>query len=169
MAELAPQERLQPSLLDRLTDHEPHKQVESRDNRVLTVDRLREAVLRDLGWLLNTDPSLSRGELDDMPHVRNSVLNYGFKDLSGQTLSGLDTVELEAGLLEAIIAFEPRIQGKSIAITLKADPAKMSHNALIFSIQGELWAYPIPLQLFLKTQIDLEDGSLVVSESDGVD
>jgi len=169
MAELAPQERLQPYLLDRLTDHEPHKQMESRDQRVLTVDRLREAVLRDLGWLLNTDPSLARGELEGMPHVQNSVLNYGFKDLSGQTLSGLDTAQIEASLLETIIAFEPRIQGKSIAIKLKVDPARMSHNALIFSIEGELWAYPIPLQLFLKTQIDLEDGSLMVSESDGAD
>lgn len=169
MAELAPQERLQPSLLDRLTDDEPHKKMESRDKRVLTVDRLREAVLRDLGWLLNTDPSLARGELDAFPHAQNSVLNYGFKDLSGKTLSGLDTPEIEANLLTAIAAFEPRIQGKSITIKLKVDPAQMSHNALIFSIEGELWAYPIPLQLFLKTEVDLEDGSFKVSESDGVD
>ena len=36
MAELTPKERLQPSLLDRLTDDEPEQQQESRDKRVLS-------------------------------------------------------------------------------------------------------------------------------------
>ena len=168
MPELAPQERLQPSLLDRLTDEEPHKKRESRDKRVLTVDRLRQAVLRDLGWLLNTDPSLSREELADLPHVRTSVLNYGFRALSGHVLSSLNIEEIEADLLAAIITFEPRIQGKGIRVKVQVDSDRMSHNALVFTIEGELWAYPIPLQLFLKTEVDLEDGSFTVSESDGV-
>jgi len=59
MAELAPRERLQPSLLDRLTDDEPDQEVESRERRVLSVRGLREGVLRDLAWLLNTTNLLS--------------------------------------------------------------------------------------------------------------
>jgi hypothetical protein len=47
--ELAPQERLQPALLDRLTDEEPDKQVEGPDKRVLNKVQLRQAVLRDPG------------------------------------------------------------------------------------------------------------------------
>ena len=43
-------ERLQPSLLDRLTDEEPTSQVESRDARVIDIRRLREIVQRDLSW-----------------------------------------------------------------------------------------------------------------------
>ena len=54
MADLTPQERLQPSLLDRLTDSAPDTKRESRDRRVLSMRRLRSAVLRDLAWLLNT-------------------------------------------------------------------------------------------------------------------
>ena len=54
MAELSPKERLQPSLLDRLTDDEPDEQEESRDRRVLSMSQLRQSVLRDVGWLLNT-------------------------------------------------------------------------------------------------------------------
>ncbi len=53
MAELTPKERLQPALLDRLTDDEPEKPQESRDKRVLSTNRLRECVLRDLAWLFN--------------------------------------------------------------------------------------------------------------------
>jgi len=55
MAELTQKERLQPSLLDRLTDDEPHSQQEPRDKRVLSMHRLRESVLRDVSWLLNAD------------------------------------------------------------------------------------------------------------------
>jgi type VI secretion system protein ImpF len=52
MAELTPQERLQPSLLDRLTDLAPAQREESREERVITALRLREYVTRDIAWLL---------------------------------------------------------------------------------------------------------------------
>jgi type VI secretion system protein ImpF len=42
----------------------------------------------------------------------------------------------------------------------------MNHNALVFEIQGELWAQPVPLELFLKTEIDLETGNFSVAEVD---
>ena len=41
MPELAPKERLQPSLLDRLTDEEPGTTQESRERRVLALDTMR--------------------------------------------------------------------------------------------------------------------------------
>jgi type VI secretion system protein ImpF len=58
MAELTPQERLQPSLLDRLTDEEPDQLQESREKRVLSMSRLRDFVLRDLAWLFNAEHPL---------------------------------------------------------------------------------------------------------------
>ena len=47
MGELIPKDRLQPSLLDRLTDEEPTVGVEAADKRVLSLARLRESVRRD--------------------------------------------------------------------------------------------------------------------------
>jgi len=41
MAELTPKERLQPSLLDRLTDEEPDRRQESRDKRILSPAKLK--------------------------------------------------------------------------------------------------------------------------------
>ena len=46
-----------------------------------------------------------------------------------------------------------------------ADVKQMSHNALSFFIEAELWAQPIPLRLFLKTEIDLEAGAAHVVET----
>ena len=59
MAELLPQERLQPSLLDRLVDDNPGEQKESRDQRVLVIRKLRDFVLRDLAWFGGGDGSLA--------------------------------------------------------------------------------------------------------------
>lgn len=44
MADLTPKERLQPSLLDRLTDDEPDKQHEAREQRVMNI-RDRKSVV----------------------------------------------------------------------------------------------------------------------------
>ena len=109
MAELTVKERLQPSLLDRLTDDEPEKNVESRDRRVISLERLRDCVLRDLGWLLNTGRLSQVQDLDAYPEVARSVVNYGSIDLSGRHLSSTDLAELESAVKQAILEFEPRI------------------------------------------------------------
>lgn len=44
-------DRLQPALLDRLRDDHPEQRVEPAEARVMSRQRLREAVLRDLEWL----------------------------------------------------------------------------------------------------------------------
>ena len=46
-------EKIQPCLLDRLTDEAPESQKESRNERIISIRRYREGVLRDLVWLLN--------------------------------------------------------------------------------------------------------------------
>ncbi len=40
----------------------------------------------------------------------------------------------------------------------------MNHNAMCFGIEAELWAQPLPLRLFLRTDIDLETGTVNVTD-----
>lgn len=164
MAELTPQERLQPSLLDRLTDDERTQSQESRNRRVLSLQRLRESVLRDIGWLLNTT-NLGEPELTKrLPQVAQSVVNYGLPDMAGLTASTVDIGELEAMVRQAIWDFEPRILRHTVKVRARTGEDQMNHNALVFEIEGELWAQPVPLELFLKTELDLETGDIAVSE-----
>lgn len=165
MAELTQKERLQPSLLDRLTDDEPDNKVESRDRRVITPARLRECVQRDLTWLLNTTHLSALEPLDAYPAARTSVINYGMPDLTGRTASGVDARALERTLTQVINTYEPRLLKRSVKVRLSIDADRMSHNAMIFNIEAELWAQPLPLRLFLRTEIDLESGTAVVVES----
>src|SRR5688572_11610252 len=109
MAELLPQERLQPSLLDRLTDEAPEVHEESRDKRVLNLSQLRASVLRDIRWLLNTVNLEATQDLSDFPQVASSTVNFGIPDLSGTSASSTNEMRLERAVRRAILNFEPRI------------------------------------------------------------
>lgn len=167
MAELTPKERLQPSLLDRLTDNEPDRNVEGREHRVLSPARLRESVRRDLSWLFNSINLTSVQDLENFPHVERSTLNYGIPDLSGKTASTVHGPTLEKVLRQAIWEFEPRLLRKSVRVKLVQDRESYTHNAITILIEAELWAQPIPLRLFLRTDVDLETGQVKVSETGG--
>jgi type VI secretion system protein ImpF len=164
MPELLHKERLQPSLLDRLTDDEPSERQESRDKRVLSPARLRESALRDLGWLFNTTQLSATEDLTHFPETTKSVLNFGLPDLAGRTVSGVDVPKLEGLLRQAIWDFEPRLLRNSVAVRLIVNLDEMSHNAMSFIVEAELWSQPIPLQLYLRTEVDLENGDVNVRE-----
>lgn len=166
MAELTPQERLQPSLLDRLTDDEPGARDESRNKRVLSMRQLRDCVFRDLSWLLNATQLEATEDLEAYPEVRRSTLNYGVPSLAGNALTGVDLEELQRRMREAILSFEPRLLADSLRIGIIGDAEKRP-NTLSFSIEGELWAQPVPLRVFLKTDVDLELGNVTVAELAG--
>jgi len=165
MAELTPKERLQPALLDRLTDHEPDKTVESREQRVISLEKLRKGVIRDLEWLFNAINLASTVELEHYPLVAGSVLNYGLPALGGQAASSFDAPTLERYIRQAIWNFEPRILRNTLQVRAILDEQQMNPNAIAFEISGELWAQPTPIRLFLKTEIDLEDKRIKVLET----
>jgi len=164
MAEPTSQDRLQPALLDRLMDDEPDSKVESRDRRVISMRRLRECVLRDLEWLLNTTPLSQCEDLSEWPEAKQSVLDYGIRDLAGRTLSGVVPGDLERAIRDCIVTFEPRILRKTLRVRAVMPEDSEHRNALSFEIEGELWGQPIPTRLYLKSEIDLEDGSMTVTD-----
>jgi type VI secretion system protein ImpF len=167
LAELTHRERLQPSLLDRLTDDDPGNPRESREQRDFSLSRLRESVLRDLAWLLNTTNLASAQDLSAYPEVAASVVNFGIPDLSGKSLSGTDAAVLERALRQAVTDFEPRIMRHTLKVRLAVNESQMSHNAMTFLIEGDLWAQPVPLRIYLKTEIDLDMGDVKVSSYAG--
>jgi len=165
MPDLAPKERLQPSLLDRLTDDEPERQVESRDKRVLSLDRLMAGVRRDLSWLFNTSHLASAQDLSAFPEAAASTINYGLPDLAGRTASSIVGPMLENLVRRAIWQFEPRLRKNSVHVRIARTPDGYSHNAVVMTIDAELWAQPTPVRLLLRTDLDLESGEVHVTEA----
>ena len=164
MAEALSRDRLYPSLLDRLTDDEPGKLTEPRENRSATLQRLRENVLRDLNWLFNA--TQSSVDFDGDPLLAGSVINYGMPPLAGRPASQYDLAELSRVLRDVILRFEPRILAHTLKVTAESNRGD-SHNVLGFRIAGQLWSQPIPLEIFMRTEIDLESGMTQVREAKG--
>jgi type VI secretion system protein ImpF len=167
MAELVAKERLQPSLLDRLTDNAPGERTESREQRVMSYRQLRQSVLRDLSWLMNTAAFEALEDLSAVPYAARSVINYGIPALSGTNFSSLDAGKLERKVKQAIVDFEPRILAASLNVEIVMAEEQMSHKSLSFKIEGDLWAQPLPVHLFIRSDLDLETGEVTVKELGG--
>ena len=157
--------RLQPALLDRLTDDAVGQKTEPVEARVLTRQQLRQAVLRDLEWLLNAVQP-QRIDAARYPYAAASTLNYGLPPMAGGQASMLHIGSLEAAITQAITTFEPRILGDTLHVkAVESESVLDTHNVIQIEIRGMLWAQPVPLELLIRTQLDLESGQVVVSEA----
>ena len=164
MSGLKSRERLQPSLLDRLTDHAPSQKRDGPDQQVLNMAQLRQAVLRDLAALLNTSNLDSLQDLSDFPLAARSTLNFGMPGFAGMMDSPSRLVALEREIAEAIQTFEPRIRPQTLRVRLGGSHGEVTGTAVVFEIQGELWGQPAPVQLFLETLIEVETRVAMVRE-----
>jgi type VI secretion system protein ImpF len=165
MAEVTSRERLQPSLLDRLTDNAPEARREGFDQQTLTFPQLRQAVLRDLAWLLNTTNLAATDDLAGAPLAVKSTVNYGVPGLAGLIGTSRRLKSIESGIVDAIRAFEPRIKPESLTVRLRESRGNQATPTITFEIEGELWAQPVPEQLFLETSIELETRLTVVTDT----
>ncbi|SFU99382.1 type VI secretion system baseplate subunit TssE [Pseudoduganella namucuonensis] len=157
--------RLQPALLDRLVDAEPGHPREAPAERLITRQRLREAVLRDLAWLFNTTRLGGDAEFGACARARRSVVNFGLPALAGETASGLDPAALERAIHQAIVDFEPRVAPATLRVeALAAGSLLERHNIVSIRISGQLWAQPAPIALLLRTDVDLETGSVEIRD-----
>ena len=174
MVSLTSQERLQPSLLDRLTDQQPQSNQEALSDRVLNKRQLRDAVLRDLSWLFNTtmqEPPQHTQDVErlrmwiEAPQARDSVLNFGIPSLSGLTISYLEFPRLEQTIRQAIVRFEPRIDPKTLEVKISNDLSTgLKPTSLRLVIKGQMWNQPVPLELLLSADVDVDTGQTAVRD-----
>ncbi|KHA50847.1 type VI secretion system baseplate subunit TssE [Sulfitobacter geojensis] len=159
MAEKMLAERLQPSLLDRLTDEEPTQKQESRAHRAIDITRLREIIKRDLSWLLNTNSLGKALDPEKYPHAAKSVLNYGVREVAGEYSTSVRAELIRKSILNAISVHEPRIIAGSTAVELRTEQAK-GETQIAFDIHADMWAQPVPLELYLRSKVDVTTGEI---------
>ena len=159
-------DRLWPVLLDRLTDEQPdNRKREPIQARTMSRRAYRDGILRDLRWLLNSTNSNAVIDFTGRGDAERSVINYGLAPLSGLLASNIDKGELENTIRRAIVEFEPRILPQSLEVQVTvSDNALDSHNVLSVEIRGQLWSIPYPLEMLLRSDIDLETGQVVLHD-----
>lgn len=161
MSDIGESERLQPSLLDRLTDAAPDQQKETAREQIIDIRQLREIVLRDLGWLLNTVNQEGDIDADTYPYAAASTLNYGITDIAGKKAAESRPYELERMIHKAIENYEPRIVQGSLEVNI-FPTTEGAHSRILFNIHAELWAQPVPVEVFMRTELDLASGDMSV-------
>ena len=163
MAEqLPPQERLQPALLDRLTDDEPDKKQEPREPRVMSKSRLRQAVLRDLAWLFNATRLETVADLAE--GAARAAVGRQLRPAGAVGTDGL--VARRDRPRARRPAGDPRFRaahpaGDAAGHGRCSRPGDLDHHNVIgIEIRGQLWAQPVPLEFLVRTEIDLETGKV---------
>ena len=145
--------RLRPSVLDRLTLALDRDRGDR--NRTIGVSELRDAVQRDLGWLLNTYRALP-ADLDQLPEARNSVLTYGLSDFSW--VSWTDEAQLKTiarEIEDAIRRFEPRLRPGSVRVTpICPDKDKLPKELPHFRIEAVLHVDPVSEPVAFDADVD---------------
>jgi len=86
--------------------------------------------------------------------------------MAGQLASRVDVPTLERLMRQAILRFEPRILSGTLTVkALEFSSVLDTHNIIEFEIRGHLWAQPVPMELLLRTRLDLEAGQIEVRET----
>jgi type VI secretion system protein ImpF len=164
MADKMMSERLQPSLLDRLTDDDPTNPTESREARVIDIRRLRDIIQRDLSWLLNTNNAETWIDPARYPLASRAVLNYGVREVAGDFASKDRATVIRKSITAAIEAFEPRIRKGSARVDIRTE--NVARNTVIsFDIRADMWADPIPIELYLRSSVDVTTGEVSLERS----
>lgn len=159
MAKSDPEVTVQPPLLDRLIDLDPSSTVEPVQTRAAAVRALKEALRRDLEWLLNT----RRAPLDipkGYQELTHSVFLYGLPDLTSVSLHSFEDEMQLLGMIEkAIATFEPRLS--QVKVTAREDQDR-SERVLHFQIDALLMVDPAPESISFDTVLNVDRGNCEV-------
>jgi type VI secretion system protein ImpF len=149
---------LLPSFLDRLIDRDSTTPTGSQICLTDYAGRLKQAVKRDLEWLLNSR-RLDTEPPDDLHHLDQSLLAYGVPDFTTFCLSNAhDRDRLRRSMEIAISRFEPRLT--SVVVTLAENRA--SDRTLRFHIDGVLRVEPTPEPVQFDSVLRLDNGAFAV-------
>lgn len=149
-------QRLRSPLFDRLLS----QGTESKQAHQV-LKQLRESVRRDLESLFNTrfrcvSPPSS------MPHLNDSILNFGLPDLSSINLTSIDSRKQFCSDIEkTILKFEPRIQRVKVSSTNRIDN---EDPAIRFRVEATLHANPAPELIIFDSTLNPINQTVDVTE-----
>jgi len=137
---------------------------EKREDRVIDVRRLRDIVQRDLSWLLNTTSHEGLMDSAAYPNVVRSVINYGLREVAGGVSGRERANEIRLMIRRAIERFEPRLKPGTLEVSIREDKTA-SGATLTYDIRADMWAQPIPVELYLRSEVDIATGALTLERT----
>jgi type VI secretion system protein ImpF len=141
------------SVLDRLMDVDDWPATRAQSLRYF-----REALKRDVEWLLNTRrPPIEN--IDKFERARATMVNYGLSDITALGLSSAsDQKRLRKALEQCLREFEPRLT--DVVVTL--EESQTADRRLRFHVQGLMRINPAPEEISFDTVLELSSGEYTV-------
>jgi type VI secretion system protein ImpF len=141
------------SVLDRLVAVEEWPATRSQSVRFF-----KDALKRDLEWLLNTRQPPLPG-LAEYPLAKASVINFGLPDITSLGLSSAsDHGRLRKAIEVCLRNFEPRLT--DVRVTLEGSDT--TDRRLRFHIEGNMKLDPAPEEVSFDTVLELSSGEYKV-------
>ena len=131
-----------------------------RARQVITEPLLRREVARDLDALLNAVALESSVDMDDAPHVRRSILNFGLPDIALRTIDETAVDEIPGEIRTAIANFEPRIAPGTLRIERDRQVDSLELKVR-FLIRAELVCHPVHVPVEFVADI-VETGKIMI-------
>lgn len=127
------------SIWDRLLDSNPRDEKDDDGITYMDLRSFKQAVARDLDVLLNSRSVDLDEEIEALPHVRNSVLNFGIIDLSSLSLLDPDDRALLRDKIRLTIErHEPRLTRVRVTLDIPDNMQRM----LRFRVDAVLKVHP---------------------------
>lgn len=149
--------RISLSVLDRLIDFEPEARQEPPASRSKSLRQLKQALRRDLEWLLNT--RLAWQPPEELPLLRDSLLSWGLPDFSTLSVRNAGDQQTLVHALESTLRrFEPRLEDVVVSVAQTSDVER----AMRFRIEARLRIDPVPEPVTFDTTLQLGSGNFAV-------
>ena len=132
----------------------------------MSKSRLRQAVLRDLAWLFNaTRPG---GRVDLRADAARPPIGHQLRPAGAVGARGVVARRRRARARHP--SGDPRFRAAHPARDAPGEGARARERSsttttsIGVEIRGELWAQPVPLELLVRTEIDLETGKVEIAD-----
>lgn len=145
--------------IDRLVDINPGEIQESRPFRSMDRHKLKQAVHRDLTWLLNTRTPLPASIFDEK---ELTVIDYGIPDFGSYSPANAEHLALLAKrITRAISAFEPRLQNVHVIV----EPEMADEKTLNLIIDAMLIADSVREPVSFMTVLQSKKGTMELRDN----
>jgi type VI secretion system protein ImpF len=157
MARIDEEIRIDLSVLDRLVDFEPQVPSEPPASRSKALRQVKQALKRDLEWLLNTRRVFEVPA--ELALLSESMLAYGLPDFTNLSVkSSGDQNDLTRALELTLKRFEPRLEDVVVSVA----NASVLERAFRFRIEARLRIDPVPEPISFDTTLQLGSGNFAV-------
>jgi type VI secretion system protein ImpF len=128
----------------------------------ITEPTLRREVARDLDALMNTIALESTQDLRSSEHVRKSILNFGFPDITHRSIDEISVNDVSHEIATVLMHYEPRLVRDTVQVSRDStvDSAELKVR---FIVRADLACEPLNVPIEFVADVEIDSGKIVIN------